>query len=710
MWISNFLVGIITVLLAPCLLATDQMKTQAIRILAGSDTDFVDPQGRLWKADYGFTGGNSLDRSTMRIASIENSWRYRSAREGVQSYDFDLPDGRYDVLLYFVECDPEVQQKGERVFSIRVGNRLFQDLDLYERAGGLYVPFAVKSDVVVIHGKLSICFDATRFRATISAIEIVPWGPGSDLRPAPEEFVVEDFSSYADDNAIRKLFTRNTTHNEAIVGIDRNTFGPGAHGLRIDYRTDKTLDYGEQIWITYHKKADLSNYKSLRFLVKGDGSFRTVAIILRNEKGEEGAYRFLLSGTDPVEIQCPLLHMGQWNWTYNKPENPSFNSPITEVTFWIYCGQQAELGIGSVFIGPISASPEEVPGVLPPVDPGGVRRESTYLFDNFETYDSNEELWPRYVWHSRGDMLRFVLASGDSCSSGNCMKIDYFFSREGHAALITLRDMDLRKYNVFRFWVKPCDSGDMLNIDFATTGGLTFSGIRLDGHTPRIVEIPLKELLTPTAALTGNLEIAFSLEKRGASEGGTLFLDDLEFARNPNFGLELKPMPPLYPLPGDAVTRINAGANADMTDANGDVWLSDRGFYWGYPARYSETIHYDSDGYPELLRTERFAMAGYGFAVPSGDYIVKLHFAESWEPAAGTGQRVFGVRINSETLPDMDIYAEAAGLFKHIVRTVPIRVTDGRLEIVFTQKIGLPKIDGIEIIPKKSAGRIYSEP
>jgi fibronectin type 3 domain-containing protein len=90
----------------------------------------------------------------------------------------------------------------------------------------------------------------------------------------------------------------------------------------------------------------------------------------------------------------------------------------------------------------------------------------------------------------------------------------------------------------------------------------------------------------------------------------------------------------------------------------------------------------------------------FGFAVPvnNGYYRVRLHFAELNKTAAGT--RLFDVRLeNTTVLSNFDVWVQAGGIDKAVVREFPVRITDGVVNIDFLKRVENAKISAIEIIP-----------
>jgi hypothetical protein len=147
-----------------------------------------------------------------------------------------------------------------------------------------------------------------------------------------------------------------------------------------------------------------------------------------------------------------------------------------------------------------------------------------------------------------------------------------------------------------------------------------------------------------------------------------------------------------------APIRIKAGVSAAHTDAAGVTWLADQGFVGG------ETISRDgieiaNTKTPSLYQAERYSMTAFSHAVPNGKYVVKLHFAETYEGIYGPGQRVFSFNVEGQEFKNFDVWVKAGGPMKAYVETVNVEITDGKLDITFTPNIENPQINALEIIP-----------
>ena len=152
-------------------------------------------------------------------------------------------------------------------------------------------------------------------------------------------------------------------------------------------------------------------------------------------------------------------------------------------------------------------------------------------------------------------------------------------------------------------------------------------------------------------------------------------------------------------VPAAKVIRIKAGKSESVKDAEGNVWLADQGFEGGQTIERPD-IQIGNTKSPDLYRAERYSMDSFSWPVPNGKYVVKLHFAETYEGITGPGERVFSFNVQGREFKDFDVWAKAGGSLKAYVETVNVDVTDGKIRVAFTPKVENPQINAIEIIPQ----------
>ena len=93
-------------------------------------------------------------------------------------------------------------------------------------------------------------------------------------------------------------------------------------------------------------------------------------------------------------------------------------------------------------------------------------------------------------------------------------------------------------------------------------------------------------------------------------------------------------------------------------------------------------------------------MTGFDREVPDGDYLVKLLFAETFAGVTGPGGRVFSFEVEGKEFKDFDIWEKAGGRDRAYVESVPVQVTDGRIDVTFTRQVENPAVKAVEIIPQ----------
>jgi hypothetical protein len=145
--------------------------------------------------------------------------------------------------------------------------------------------------------------------------------------------------------------------------------------------------------------------------------------------------------------------------------------------------------------------------------------------------------------------------------------------------------------------------------------------------------------------------------------------------------------------------RIMAALSSGLTDETGVRWLPTEGFPDGDTMDRPELTIAGTE-IPSVYKSERYGMSGFVRQVPNGDYTVRLHFAVTYEAIDGPGQCVFGFEVEGNRFKDFDLFVAAGGARKAYVESVPVTVSDGRLDIRFTSQSGNPTISAIEILPR----------
>lgn len=155
--------------------ATPAAAFKAIRIDAGSDTNYVDTDGNVWLADQGFADGEVVTRDAdLPVANTKDPALFRTEHYDMTSFTEKVPNGKYTLKLYFAETYEDITGAGQRVFSFNAAGQEFKDFDVFVKAGGAQRAFVVNLDDVVTNGQVDITFTANIQSPEINGIEIIP--------------------------------------------------------------------------------------------------------------------------------------------------------------------------------------------------------------------------------------------------------------------------------------------------------------------------------------------------------------------------------------------------------------------------------------------------------------------------------------------------------------------------------------------------------
>jgi beta-galactosidase len=176
---------------------------QQMNILLGANRYFTDDEQQLWIPDqpykkgswgsvggkiFKITGNGRLPYGTDKnISATGNDPVYQTQQTGIKKYQFDLPDGSYELTLHFAELlggqvkelpynlsDPErIEPNGKRVFNVYVNGKLL--LDNFDIAAQYGSATAVqkKTTITVSNGAgIEIEFKSIEGEPVLNAIQV----------------------------------------------------------------------------------------------------------------------------------------------------------------------------------------------------------------------------------------------------------------------------------------------------------------------------------------------------------------------------------------------------------------------------------------------------------------------------------------------------------------------------------------------------------
>lgn len=133
----------------------------------GADADYLDSQGRTWRADrayveggWGYVGNTAQLYKSPRVLGTNDSLLYQTQRYGSPGsfeYRFDAPNGTYEVELHFAEL--WFHAVNERVFDVMIeGQTVLNNLDVFRESGGEFRALIKRFTIELRDERLNITF------------------------------------------------------------------------------------------------------------------------------------------------------------------------------------------------------------------------------------------------------------------------------------------------------------------------------------------------------------------------------------------------------------------------------------------------------------------------------------------------------------------------------------------------------------------------
>lgn len=161
--------------------------TVVLRVNAGGPS-YVDSGGSTWAADNGFNTGttttvtNAIDRTLDdTLFKTERADTNTAAPDLI--YAFAIPNGTYEVQLFFAEVSTANSAVGKRVFDISLeGVLAFDDYDIFAHATAPSTAVMAVATTTVTDGQLNIAFGRNKLNPKVNAIKVVHL-PSSETVP-----------------------------------------------------------------------------------------------------------------------------------------------------------------------------------------------------------------------------------------------------------------------------------------------------------------------------------------------------------------------------------------------------------------------------------------------------------------------------------------------------------------------------------------------
>jgi hypothetical protein len=238
--------------LGTCLPVTAQTQAR-VRVNCGGPT-YTDSKGNVWQADFGFREGRAAANSKPVTGTPDPSL-FATYRWDPGTYSFQVPDGNYQVNLYFLEGTPTDERIGARVFDVSVqGAAVFPRLDIFSEAGA-NTALIKTTTASVTNGTLTVAFKYdSGAEPTVSAIEILPAnqtvsGPTLTLSfKYPDGSPVTGVLNYAVSSSLLSFHgTQSLVNGLAVADLFAN---PSALGISVQFQVTISLTDtgGHTLW------------------------------------------------------------------------------------------------------------------------------------------------------------------------------------------------------------------------------------------------------------------------------------------------------------------------------------------------------------------------------------------------------------------------------------------------------------------------------
>jgi hypothetical protein len=135
---------------------------------------YTDSQGRVWSADYGYSGGYAYGTSSW-VSGTSDPTLYQTERysNGSFTYQFSVPNGNYTVNLKF--ADIFFKLPGLRIFNVTLnGSTVLSNFDIVAQTGGGNIATDRQFIANVTNGQISLQFQGVLQNPKVNAIEIIP--------------------------------------------------------------------------------------------------------------------------------------------------------------------------------------------------------------------------------------------------------------------------------------------------------------------------------------------------------------------------------------------------------------------------------------------------------------------------------------------------------------------------------------------------------
>lgn len=153
-----------------------------LRVNCAAYEAYTDKSGNVWLPDqymegdntWGVVDGMTVDRGELNITGTDAPKIYETECYMMTAYKFKVPNDKYTVRLHFAETYDGIMNEGERIFSVKINDKIvLEDFDPYKEAGFQKPIVKEIKGVTITNEELVIGFVSNIQNPEINGIEIL---------------------------------------------------------------------------------------------------------------------------------------------------------------------------------------------------------------------------------------------------------------------------------------------------------------------------------------------------------------------------------------------------------------------------------------------------------------------------------------------------------------------------------------------------------
>ena len=659
-----------------------------LKMVAGG-TNFIDSEGETWQADraysdgdWGYIGGKTYSNGN-EIQNTHDPYLYQTERYGMSAYQFNVPNGKYAVILHFAEIF--WNQNNRRLFNVSIEDSLILDhYDIYSEVGK---NFAVRYVYIVNvqDGILNIDFTTLVDNAKISAIELIQMNT-EPSEPQPILSSSVDSLNFSSDKADTTFIIQNVGEGNLSWHVQ-----PGSLPAWILVAPDSGGNY-DTVSVHIQRAGLPPNRYSTTLVIVSNGGDKEIPVSFEVQGNWLSVYRINVGGeayqdqSGQIWAADQAYSEGNWGYvgghTYGKDISISGTTDDALFQSERYNLQEYRFDLPNGYYR-IKLYFAEIYWKNPNKRIFNLSIENNTVLNHYDIFaDVGYAVATQktFIFPVVDNQLNISFENVVDYGKLSALEIDELADSLDQPILsVSPHTLDFGKSLDSAYLCIQNIANGTLNwqIELNPDTVSWISGIsKLSGVNDDSVLFTVDR----SAVQPGSYQTQFRVTSNGGTEMVTL---QLQVVDTTNYHI-----------------YVNAGADSAYLDTSGNLWYGDQAFVpgsWGFVGGtpYFKDVSIQNTEDDDLYKTERYGDFSYIFTVPNGTYNVVLYFAEIfWHDP---GKRIFSVKINGQqVMTDFDIMANV-GFATATQKIFTSAAETGQIKVDFITSVDNAKISAIEL-------------